>query len=112
MEYMTTAAHTGVSPRPLRADAERNRLLILEVAAEVFAEKGLDAGFDEIARRAGLGAGTVYRRFPHRDQLIEALLTDRLSGVAQLAQQAAAHPDPWVGLVGFLQRSIEMQVRD
>ena len=109
---MTTAARIEASARPLRADAERNRLLILEVAAEVFAEKGLDAGFDEIARRAGVGAGTVYRRFPHRDELIEALLAHRLGELTEMARVAAENPDAWAGLVGFLETSIAMQMHD
>ena len=109
---MTTAARTDASARPLRADAERNRQLILEVAAEVFAEKGLDAGFDEIARRAGVGAGTVYRRFPHRDELIEALLTHRLGELVEMARIAGENPDAWAGLVGFLETSISMQMHD
>ncbi|GAA2007652.1 TetR/AcrR family transcriptional regulator [Nakamurella flavida] len=109
---MTADASTDAGPRPLRADAERNRRLILQVAAQVFAEKGLDAGFDEIARRAGVGAGTVYRRFPHRDQLIEALLADRLDELAGLAERAVENPDAWVGLVEFLDRSIGLQIED
>ncbi|SDP49878.1 DNA-binding transcriptional regulator, AcrR family [Nakamurella panacisegetis] len=109
---MTTAARADASARPLRADAERNRRLILEVAADVFAEKGLDAGFDEIARRAGVGAGTVYRRFPHRDELIEALLTHRLGELTELARVSAQNPDAWAGLVDFLEGSIAMQMHD
>ena len=109
---MTVDARNDASPRRLRADAERNRTLILSVAAQVFAEKGLDAGFDEIARRAGVGAGTVYRRFPHRDELIEALLDERLEKVADLAEKARENPDSWAGLVGFLTTSIALQIED
>lgn len=109
---MTVDARNDASPRPLRADAERNRKLILEVAAQVFAEKGLDAGFDEIARRAGVGAGTVYRRFPHRDELIEALLADRLDQLAELAERSGENPDGWAGLVDFMATSIALQIED
>lgn len=109
---MTVDARNDASPRPLRADAERNRKLILAVAAQVFAEKGLDAGFDEIARRAGVGAGTVYRRFPHRDELIEALLDERLEKVADLAEHSGENPDSWAGLVEFLNTSIGLQIED
>ena len=109
---MTVDADTEAGPRPLRADAERNRRLILAVAAQVFAEKGLDAGFDEIAKRAGVGAGTVYRRFPHRDELIEALLDERLQKVAELAEKAGENPDSWAGLVDFLTTSIALQIED
>ena len=59
--------------RPLRADAERNRAKILDAAAQVFAEQGLDASLDEVAAAAGVGVGTVYRRFPDKDALIGAL---------------------------------------
>ena len=64
---------TTTAERPLRKDAERNRRRILDAAREVFAERGLDAGLDHIARHAGLGVGTVYRRFPDKERLIEAL---------------------------------------
>ena len=65
-------------PRPLRRDAERNRQRILEAAAEVFNERGLDVSLDEIARHAGVGVGTVYRRFRTKEELVEALFMDRL----------------------------------
>ena len=71
----------ATSERPLRADAERNRRRILVAAGEVFAVRGLDAGLDEIARHAGVGVGTVYRRFPDKHMLIEALFDDRIGGL-------------------------------
>ncbi|MET0819875.1 MAG: helix-turn-helix domain-containing protein [Aeromicrobium sp.] len=98
--------------RPLRADAARNRELILCTAAQVFAEQGLAAGYDEIARRAGIGVGTVYRRFPERAGLIQALFESRIAEVIDLAEQAAGRPDSWDGLVWFLERAIERQVAD
>ena len=98
--------------RPLRADAARNRELILQTAAEVFAEQGLEAGYDEIARRAGIGVGTVYRRFPERSELIHALFESRIAEMVDIAEQAAARPDAWDGLVWFLERAIERQVAD
>ena len=98
--------------RPLRADAARNRELILETAAEVFAEHGLEAGYDEIARRAGIGVGTVYRRFPERGELIRALFESRIADMVAVAEQAADRPDPWDGLVWFLERAVERQVAD
>src|SRR6516225_10973700 len=74
--------------RPLRRDAERNRQRILKAAAKVFNERGLDVSLDEIARYAGVGVGTVYRRFRTKEELVEALFLDRLDSVAALAEEA------------------------
>src|SRR6187551_3752942 len=98
--------------RPLRADAERNRRRILVAAAEVFAKRGLDAGLDEIARHAGVGTGTVYRRFPDKALLIDALFESRIDSLLEVARTALARPDAWDGLVHFLEKSIEMQQAD
>lgn len=98
--------------RPLRADAERNRRRILTAAREVFARRGLDAGLDEIARHAGVGTGTVYRRFPEKSLLIEALFEDRLDQMFTFIENAAAAPDPWEGLVGIVERITQMQIED
>src|SRR6266567_2757065 len=68
----------GSGTRPLRRDAERNRQRILAAAAEVFNERGLEVSLDEIARHAGVGVGTVYRRFRTKEELIEALFMDRM----------------------------------
>lgn len=68
---------TNESAKPLRKDAERNRQLVLEAAARLFARRGVDVGFEEIAHEAGVGVGTVYRRFPDRHALISALIADR-----------------------------------
>jgi AcrR family transcriptional regulator len=98
--------------RPLRADAARNRELILCTAAQVFAEQGLEAGYDEIARRAGIGVGTVYRRFPERDELIQALFEARIAEIVSIAEEAARRPDAFDGLEWFLEQAIEHQVAD
>ncbi|HVE68365.1 MAG TPA: helix-turn-helix domain-containing protein, partial [Solirubrobacteraceae bacterium] len=68
--------------RPLRADARRNRERIMEAAREAFAESGLDAQMEDLARRAGVGVGTVYRHFPTKEALVEALVEDYFAGVA------------------------------
>jgi AcrR family transcriptional regulator len=68
----STAADAGTAARPLRADAQRNRDELLLRAAEVFTERGIDASLEEIARRAHVGIGTLYRHFPNRDALVEA----------------------------------------
>lgn len=98
--------------RPLRADAVRNRELILQTAAVVFAEQGLDAGYDEIARRAGIGVGTVYRRFPERAELVQALFVSRIEEMVAIAEEAAQRRDAWEGLTWFLEKAVERQVAD
>lgn len=103
---------TGAGARPLRADAERNRQRILQVAARLFAERGLEAGFDEIAREAGVGVGTVYRRFPDREQLLQALFEDRLEALLALAEQADRAEEPAAGLRGFVRAMVEQHVAD
>ncbi len=102
----------AATERPLRSDAERNRRRILEAARVAFAECGLEVSMDEIARRAGVGVGTVYRRFPDKEVLIEALFEDRLDTVLALARETAAMEDAWEGLVEFFTRSLELQVAD
>ena len=92
-------------PRPLRKDAERNRQRILRAASEVFTTRGVEATLDDIADHAGVGVGTVYRRFPDKEALIEALFEERLGVMVGLAEQGAANPDPWAGLVFFLEQA-------
>jgi AcrR family transcriptional regulator len=106
------ATGAGDGPRPLRRDAERNRQRILEAATEVFNERGLDVSLDEIARHAGVGVGTVYRRFRTKEELVEALFMTRLSTVAAIAEQALEAPDPWAGLVSFMERMAETMAGD
>src|ERR1700694_3164569 len=101
-----------VSERPLRRDAARNRLRILQAAREVFADRGLDASLDQIAAHAGVGVGTVYRRFPDKDALIDALFEERIGEIAAAAQRALSAPDPWEGLIGFLQQGKALRARD
>ena len=98
--------------RPLRKDAERNRRRILDAARELFAERGLGVTLNDIAHHAGVGVGTVYRRFPDKDELIEGLFEERFAELESLAERALADPDPWHGLTGFLQGSSELQCAD
>jgi AcrR family transcriptional regulator len=108
-------AGEGADPppdRPLRRDAERNRLRILAAAREVFAARGIDVTLDDIAHHAGLGVGTVYRRYPSREHLVEALFDEQLDQLADLAAEGLRHPDPWTGLTGFFERSAELMVGD
>ena len=98
--------------RPLRRDAERNRQRILEAASEVFTERGLDVSLDEVARHAGVGVGTVYRRFGTKEDLVEALFMDRIEEVATLAEEAAEAADPWSGLVCFMEQMTALLAGD
>jgi len=98
--------------RPLRRDAERNRQRILKAASEVFTERGLDVSLDEVARHAGVGVGTVYRRFRTKEELVQTLFVDRIEEVAALAEEAARAADPWSGLACFMERVATMLAED
>lgn len=96
----------------LRSDAVRNRQLVLDAAAEAFAENGLEVGYDEIARRAGVGVGTVYRRFPQRADLVIALFESRVDDVVELAALASEQPDGWSALSWLLEAMLAIQASD
>lgn len=98
--------------RPLRADARRNRDRILDAARRAFAEQGLDVANEEIARRAGVGAGTLYRRFPTKQALINALFEQRLDELEPVFGRALAADDGWAGLVDLLQAAVALSARD
>ena len=106
------AVPTTPASRPLRRDAERNRQLILDTAKAVFAQRGLEASLDEVAHEAGLGVGTVYRRFPNRDALIDALFADMLASIERIVAESMALPRAWDGLVHFMTAMLESQGRD
>ena len=80
--------------RPLRADAARNRARVLDVAYETFAAEGVAVPIDEIARRAGVGAGTVYRHFPTKEALFQAVIEDRVRSIVADGRGAAGAEDP------------------
>jgi len=90
------------SGRPLRRVAEQNRRRLLDAAAQSFAEHGLEASVEEIARTAGVGMGTLYRRFPTKDALIDALVHDVLTSTLEIAQEATGRPGG-TGLEYFLE---------
>lgn len=98
--------------RPLRRDAERNRQRVMAAAREVFGRDGLGATMDDIAQHAGVGVATVYRRFPDKEQLIDALFQDQIAAIVDDARQGLALEDPWDGLVHFLLRGEERQSAD
>jgi AcrR family transcriptional regulator len=93
-------------PKPLRSDARRNRERLLEVARAAFAADGLSVPLDEIARRAGVGPGTLYRHFPAKEALFEAVLQDRLQRLADEAGVLHDAQDPAAALLGFIDRLI------
>lgn len=108
----TTTPAAVAAQRPLRRDAERNRRRIMASAKVLVAEHGVDVSLDDIARHAGVGVGTVYRRFPDREALIDELLEDKISGIEAIAEDALNADDPWVGFVGFLEGTLEMHTAD
>jgi AcrR family transcriptional regulator len=97
----------GPDPRPLRADARRNRARVLDAAEAVFAAKGTGASTEEVARRAGVGIGTVFRHFPTKEALLEAIVAARLRRHAEEADALAAAEDPGAALFGFLTRAVD-----
>jgi AcrR family transcriptional regulator len=95
-----------------RRHARRNHELLVAAAREVFAERGSDASLEEVARRAGVGVGTLYRHFGDRDALVEAVFERRRGEFLAVAEAAAADPDGWLAFVGFLEHMLEIQAGD
>ncbi|MFI9511470.1 TetR/AcrR family transcriptional regulator [Nocardia sp. NPDC052566] len=98
--------------KPLRSDARRNRDALVTAAREVFEERGLDAPLKEIAARAGVAIGTLYNRFPTRDELIAAAVEDRIEAGGRIAEQALAIADPWDSFVYLVEKVCELQAAD
>jgi AcrR family transcriptional regulator len=105
-------AEVATGGRELRADARRNLERILEAAGEVFAEQGVDAGVADIARRAGVGTATIFRRFATKDDLVEAIFEARLRTLVDEASVAAEDPDAFAGLRRFVEATVRMQCQD
>ena len=97
----------AVAARPLRADAQRNRARILEAAETVFAVEGIEVPVDLIAEKAGVGVGTLYRHFPTKEKLCEAVLLDRLAALTLDAQALADADDPASAFFDFLAHVVE-----
>ena len=96
----------------LRADAERNRERIVAAAQAAFAARGIDVTMDEIARRAGVGVATLYRRYPTRDDLVAGAFEHKMWLFAAGARKALKDPDPWHGLCGYITALCTMQTND
>lgn len=104
------AADEPTRPGALRRDAERNRDRIVRAAQELFAERGLTVGFNEVAHHAGVGVGTVYRRFADKEELIHAALEEPLGELAEVAQRAGDAERAWDGLELLLGSIAELLV--
>jgi AcrR family transcriptional regulator len=100
------------SARAPRADAERNRRLVLDTAARLFAERGSAATLNDVAREAHVGVGTVYRNFADKEAMLDALFDDKISGLARLAREAAAVEDPGAGFREFLLALMQKRATD
>jgi AcrR family transcriptional regulator len=101
-----------LDPRLARSDAQRNRARLLAAAREVFGADGVDARLDEVARRAGVGIATLYRHFPSRDDLVDALFAERVEEFLGVAESALATGDAWMGLCRLLETTLEFQSGD
>jgi len=105
----------AVEPEPtprLRKDAERNLGLILTAAREVFRDRGVGATLNDIAHHAGVGVGTVYRKFADKEALVDALFDDMVETVDGYLREALAEPDAWLGLTRALEKVCEVQSFD
>jgi AcrR family transcriptional regulator len=100
--------------RPLRADARRNREKIVAAARTTFAAKGLEAQMDDVARAAGVGVGTLYRHFPTKDDLVAAMVIEKMALMAGLAPSYLEAPDrdPWEAFTAFVGVCAEQHVVD
>src|SRR3954452_7883928 len=103
---VTGSVEVDKAARPLRADAARNRAQLLSAARGAFAEKGSDASLEEIARRAGVGVGTLYRHFPTRQELLEAVYVEEVEALCRSVADFAGLP-PWDALVSWFHRFVD-----
>jgi len=107
-----TSVSAPTEDRPQRADARRNRGRVVAAARECFAEAGLETQVDDVARRAGVGVGTIYRHFPNKEDLARAVAVHRFQELAGMAASALDEPDPWKALSTFMWNAAELQSRD
>ncbi|MET9087667.1 helix-turn-helix domain-containing protein [Streptomyces sp. NPDC004237] len=98
--------------QPLRSDAERNRERIIAAARTVFARDGLNASMASVAREAGVGIATMFRRFPTKAELVDAVFIDRMDAYFEAVAIALDNPDPWHGFVGYVETACSMQAAD
>jgi AcrR family transcriptional regulator len=106
-EMIAEATRDAPAPKPLRADAQRNRDRLVEVAAQMFASDGVDASLEEIAKRAGVGIGTLYRHFPTREHLVEVVYRREVEGLCHAAEDLAREHPADVALELWMQRFVD-----
>lgn len=106
-ETTIEATREAPAPKPLRADAQRNRDKLVAVAAQAFAADGVDASLEEIAKRAGVGIGTLYRHFPTREHLVEVVYRREVEGLCHAAEELAAEHPADVALELWMQRFVD-----
>lgn len=112
---VTTLGRVNTIPagdRPLRRDAQHNRQRVIAAARDLFAARGLEPNLNDVAHHAGVGVGTVYRRFANKDELVEAIFADGLDQLTSLAETALAHHDSWQGFVWFVEQMCEITATD
>ena len=111
---MTSVTETKpeTTVRARRADAQRNYDAVLEAARQGFAEQGLDCQMEDIARSAGVGVGTVYRHFPNKEKLVDALVKDRFERLAERTAEALEQDDPWEAWCELMRWSAKLQAED
>lgn len=109
---MSTQASAADEQRPQRADARRNRERILEAAKAIFAEQGIGAQMDDVARAAGVGVGTVYRHFPTKDALMERLVAQHFEAIIAIEREALKIDDPWEAFATMVRSGADLMAAD
>ncbi len=110
--YAASVTINETTAAPLRRDARANRDRILEAARASFATDGIDVPVEAIAQRAGVGMGTLYRRFPTKHDLVEAVIAESLDAFVAAAEDGLADPDPWAGFTGFVERVLALHAEN
>lgn len=108
----TPEGASAIAKPAQRADARRNRELVIEAARERFGKCGLDCQIEDVARTAGVGVGTVYRHFPNKEALIDALIDDRFERITEKAAEALEQDDPWEAFCDLMRWSAQYQAKD
>ncbi|MFJ8726090.1 TetR/AcrR family transcriptional regulator [Streptomyces sp. NPDC093269] len=103
---------TSPAAEPMRSDAVRTRKLLIDAAAEAFAEQGTEVPVSQIAERAGIGKGTVFRHFPTKDDLLAVIVTEKLYALAATGERLTEAEDPAHTLHEFMSAAIELQMQD